>query len=190
MSIIPLELVAPLFNPATFAERGAVDDLLRKLRSDYPLSQAEVPGFDRHWIVTRYKDIQHISRQNDLFHNADRSATLAPLIGEQLVREFTGGDYNLFRSLVQLDGKEHRAHRNVLRATLSPPAIAEMETRLRASAREEVDKLTGTGRDHRFRRGDRHPLPPARGHGHHRRAPRGPRGYAGADPVAVLLGRP
>ena len=61
MSTIPLEKVAPLFNPATFAVRGAVDELLRVLRAEYPLSQAEVPGFDRHWVVTRYADIQFIS---------------------------------------------------------------------------------------------------------------------------------
>ena len=134
MDLIPVELVAPLFNPATFAQRGAVDDLLKRLRSDYPLSQAEVPGYDRHWIVTRYADIQFISRNNDLFHNADRSATVTPAVGEKLVQQFTDGDYNLFRSLVQLDGEEHRSHRLVLRESLSPSSIAEMEARVRRRA--------------------------------------------------------
>jgi cytochrome P450 len=114
MGQIPPELVAPLFNPATFAIRGAVDELLTRLRCEYPLAQAEVPGYDKHWIVTRHSDIQSISRQNDLFHNADRSATLAPVAGEELVNRVTDGDYNLFRSLVQLDGSEHKSHRKVL----------------------------------------------------------------------------
>ena len=72
MKTIPTELVAPIFNPATFAVRGAVDNILKKLRTDYPLAQAQVPGYDPHWIVTRHADIQAVSRQNDLFHNADR----------------------------------------------------------------------------------------------------------------------
>ena len=97
MKTIPVELVAPLFNPATFSVRGAIDELLMRLRDEYPLAKANVPGYAPHWIVTRYRDIQAISRQNDLFHNADRSATLAPVAGEALVKEFTGGDYNLFR---------------------------------------------------------------------------------------------
>jgi cytochrome P450 len=141
MQTIPAPLVAPLFNPATFAIPGAVDTLLKRLRDDYPLSQAEVPGYDRHWIVTRHADIQFVSRQNELFHNADRSATVAPIAGEELVRHFTDGDYNLFRSLVQLDGEEHKAHRKVLMLPLAPRSVADMETRMRASVKEEVDKL-------------------------------------------------
>ena len=145
MQTIPVPLVAPLFNPATFAIPGAVDELLKRLRNDYPLSQADVPGYDKHWIVTRHADIQFISRQNDLFHNADRSATLAPLAGEELVRQFTDGDYNLFRSLVQLDGQEHKDHRKVLMLQLSPPSVAEMEARMRLSVKEEIDKLARGG---------------------------------------------
>ena len=83
MQLIPTELIAPLFNPASFAERGQIDELLKTLRRDYPLARAEVPGYDPHWIVTRHADIQTVSRQNDLFHNADRSATLIPQLGEQ-----------------------------------------------------------------------------------------------------------
>ena len=78
MKIIPSELIAPLFNPATFAERGLVDELLRTVRRDYPLARAEVPGYDPYWIVSRHAHIQEVSRQNDLFHNADRSATVIP----------------------------------------------------------------------------------------------------------------
>jgi cytochrome P450 len=145
MERIPVELVAPLFNPATFAIRGAVDELLLRLRADYPLSQAEVPGYDRHWIVTRYADIQFVSRQNDLFHNADRSATLTPIAGEELVQQFTNGDYNLFRSLVQLDGAEHKAHRQVLRERLSPVSVGDFETGMHNWVRQEIDKLVRAG---------------------------------------------
>ena len=108
MEVIPTALVAPLFNPATFAVRGAVDSLLTEIRRDYPLAQAEVPGFDPHWIVSRHADIQEVSRQNELFHNADRSATLIPQMGEVLVQQFTGGEAALeteIEELVQSLGK-------------------------------------------------------------------------------------
>ena len=62
--LIPTELVAPIFNPATFGNRGAVQDILRRLRRDYPLAKAEVPGYDPHWIVTKYDDIREITRQD------------------------------------------------------------------------------------------------------------------------------
>jgi len=141
MPTIPTDLIAPLYNPATFAVRGAVDTLLTTVRHEYPLARAEVPGYEPHWIVTRHADIQTVSRQNDLFHNADRSATLIPAQGEQLVQAFTGGDYNLFRSLVQLDGDEHKAYRRVLFQALSASSVAGMTASMRRTARAQVAKL-------------------------------------------------
>ncbi len=141
MATIPTELIGPLFNPATFAVRGAVDDLLAELRRDYPLAQAEVPGYDPHWIVCRHADIQEVSRQNELFHNADRSATVIPQAGESLVQAFTGGDFNLFRSLVQLDGDDHKQHRRVLFQALGSQSVARLADRIRATAREQIETL-------------------------------------------------
>jgi cytochrome P450 len=141
MPLIPTALIAPLFNPATFAERGAVDALLNEVRRDYPLAQAEVPGYDPHWIVSRHADIQEVARQNDLFHNADRSATVIPQAGEALVCEFTDGDYNLFRSLVQLDGAEHKAHRRVLFQALASQSVTRMAEAIRVSARTQLATL-------------------------------------------------
>ena len=145
MQTIPTELIAPLYNPATFAVRGAVDALLTTVRHEYPLARAEVPGYEPHWIVTRHADIQAVSRQNDLFHNADRSATLIPEQGEQLVQAFTGGDYNLFRSLVQLDGEDHKAHRRVLFQALSASSVENMTASMRRTARAQVTKLRDAG---------------------------------------------
>jgi cytochrome P450 len=141
VSTIPTDLIAPLFNPSTFAVRGAVDELLEAVRRDYPLARAEVPGYDPHWIVARHADIQTVSRQNDLFHNADRSATLIPQLGEELVKEFTGGDYNLFRSLVQLDGADHKAHRKVLFQALGTHSVDRLAERMRATARTQLTSL-------------------------------------------------
>ena len=145
MNLIPTSLVAPLFNPATFAVRGAVDELLTTIRRDYPLARAEVPGFDAHWIVSRHADIQEVSRQNELFHNADRSATLIPQMGEVLVQQFTGGDHNLFRSLVQLDGAEHKAHRRVLFQALASHSVTQLAESMRTTARAQLATLREHG---------------------------------------------
>ncbi len=75
MAIIPTALIGPLFNPATFSAPAEIDRIMTEVRRDYPLAIAEVPGFDPHWIVSRHADIQEISRQNERFHNGDRSAT-------------------------------------------------------------------------------------------------------------------
>lgn len=80
---IPVELIAPAFNPATFGVRSAAHDLFTRLRRDYPLSIAEVPGYDPHWIVTKYNDIREITRQDEIFHGGDRSKTLISQAGRR-----------------------------------------------------------------------------------------------------------
>jgi cytochrome P450 len=145
MKTIPTPLIAPLFNPATFGVRGAIDDIMMEVRREYPLAVAEVPGFDPYWIVSRHADVAEISRQNELFHNADRSATLISKAGEELVQEFTGGGYNLFRSLVQLDGDEHAKHRMVAVKPLSPQGIAKLQAQVQRAAAEQVQRIREIG---------------------------------------------
>ena len=117
------------------------------MRRDHPLARAEVPGFDPHWIISRHADILEVSRQNDLFHNADRSATLISQAGENLVREFTGGSYNLFHSLVQLDPPPHPKYRQVTLKAFAPENVAALKARIRLIAEEQLARLRAQSSD-------------------------------------------
>ena len=57
MAVIPTELIAPAYNPATWAERGRIDEIFSRIRTQFPLAQAQVPGYDPYWIVSRHADI-------------------------------------------------------------------------------------------------------------------------------------
>ena len=48
---------------------------MRWLRQNEPFGVATIEGVDPFWVATRHEDILEISRQNDLFHNGDRSPT-------------------------------------------------------------------------------------------------------------------
>lgn len=142
---IPVDLVAPLFNPVTFGNPEQVHALLGTLRRDYPLEIAEVPGYDPHWIVTRHADLREITRQDSLFHGGDRSKTLISQAGEALVKQFTGGQSNIFRSLVQLDPPEHGAYRNVLAPSFMPDKVLPLKDNVRAVARTYVERMAALG---------------------------------------------
>jgi cytochrome P450 len=147
---IPAELVAPAFNPVTFGTRGAVHEVFTRLRRDYPLAVAEVPGFDPHWIVCKYNDIREITRQDEIFHGGDRSKTLISQAGEQLVKQYTGGQSNIFRSLVQLDPPEHGEYRAVLAGAFMPQEIAKLETKVRETAKAHVAHMLELGQTFDF----------------------------------------
>ena len=142
---IPTELIAPAFNPATFGRRGEIHELFRRLRRDYPLAVAEVPGFDPHWIVTRHADLREISRQDKLFLNSVRSKTLASRVAEQLMRDYTGGSPHIFRTLVHMDEPEHAAYRQVTQAEFMPQSVDKLENQIRATARRHVERMAGLG---------------------------------------------
>ena len=138
---VPADLVAPVFNPASFGQRGLVHDIFTRLRRDYPLSQVEVPGYDPHWIVTKWDDLREITRQDTIFHGGDRSKTLISQAGEALVKQYTGGQSNIFRSLVQLDPPEHGAYRAVLSQTFMPEQVG----RLAGDVGDTTPEVVGGG---------------------------------------------
>ena len=72
---LPADIAATLVDPAAYADHR-LHDAYRWLRANNPLGIARVEGFDPFWVVTKHAHIQTISRQNDLFHNADRPTTL------------------------------------------------------------------------------------------------------------------
>lgn len=144
---IPTELIAPAFNPATFGigRRDVIDKLFTRLRKDYPLGLAEVPGYDPHWIVTKYDDLREVTGHDHIFHSADRSKTLASQIAEKLMREYSGGLPTIFKTLVHMDDPEHADHRAVTQARFYPQKIAKLEPWVRETARRYVDNFLAKG---------------------------------------------
>ena len=144
--IIPTELVEPIFYPHTFGDRAKVSAIFDRLRPDYPLAVAEVPGFDPHWIVTKYKDLREITRQDAIFHNADRSKTVASKFAEQMMRDYSGGKPHIFETLVHMDEPKHMEYRSVTADAFMPQNGAKVEALVREKAKKWVDKLAVMGR--------------------------------------------
>ena len=57
------------------------------------------------------------------------------------MHDFTGGEHNIFLSLVQLDGDDHKAHRKVLFQALGSNAISSMSKRIEKSAATQLQIL-------------------------------------------------
>jgi len=143
--IIPLDLIAPIYNPETFVHPEKVDLIFERLRHEHPLAVAEVPGYDPHWIVTRHEDVREITSQDSLFHSGDRSKMLVSQAGEQLIKQFTGGSSNIFRMLVHMDPPEHGKFRAVTQDMFKPQSIATLQEQVRKTARHYVDELAARG---------------------------------------------
>jgi cytochrome P450 len=140
---LPADIVATLIDPRAYADRR-IHDAYRWLRANNPLGIARPEQFEPFWVVTKHAHIQSISRQNELFHNADRPTTLTTRAFEARTRSITGGP-NLVRSLVQMDAPDHPKYRALTQNWFTPGNLREFEDRVRTIARGAVEKMVAHG---------------------------------------------
>ena len=140
---LPPGIVATLVDPAAYADHR-IHDAYRWLRDNNPLGVARPEKFDPFWVVTRHAHLQTVSRQNDLFHNADRPTTLTQRTIEERIRKITGGP-NLVRSLVQMDAPDHPKYRALTQGWFMPANLGKFEPRIRKIARGTVDRRVARG---------------------------------------------
>jgi cytochrome P450 len=140
---IPADIAATLVDPVAYAD-DRIHDSYRWLRANNPLGIAQPEKFDPFWVVTKHAHIQAISRQNDLFHNADRPTTLTNRALEERVRKITGSP-NLVRSLVQMDAPDHPKYRALTQGWFMPTNLGKVEGRVREIARATVRRMLDRG---------------------------------------------
>ncbi|MEH2671441.1 cytochrome P450 [Bradyrhizobium elkanii] len=139
----PADIAATLVDPVAYAD-DRIHDSYRWLRANNPLGIARPEKFDPFWVVTKHAHIQAISRQNELFHNADRPTTLTTQALEERVRKITGGP-NLVRSLVQMDAPDHPKYRALTQGWFMPTNLGKFEARVREIARATVQRMLARG---------------------------------------------
>jgi len=149
---IPEHIAHEIVDPKAYADGKRVDDAFTWLRANAPLDVATVEGFDPFWVVTRHADILTIEKQNDLFHNEDRSATLTTIEADKRVRAMMGGKPNILRSLVQMDNPDHMQYRRLTQAWFMPQNLRKLEDRVREIARGFIDQMAEKGTECDFAR--------------------------------------
>ncbi len=138
---ISQDLADIIVDPKAYSALDPVDEAFKQIRRDAPLAQAQPTNYDPFWVVSKHADILDIERRTDVFHNGDRSTLLMDRDAHAAVRLFSGGEPNLIRSLVSVDGPEHKALRAISFPSFTPPSVRKLEDKIRGIAREFVDRL-------------------------------------------------
>ena len=141
---IPKTVADVLALPAAYAD-GRIHEAYRWLRANEPLGVADIEGVDPFWVVTRHEDILEISRQNDLFHNGDRSPTIVSQAADKQVREMMGGSPHLLRTLIHMDAPDHPKYRALTQGWFMPQNLRRLEDQIRVIAKAAVEKMAAAG---------------------------------------------
>lgn len=138
---IPSDLAHTIVDSKAYAAGDPVDDAFRTIRAEMPLAVAEPEGVEPFWVVSRHADIMTVEKQPEIFHNGDKSTFMTLKESDGMVRFITGGEPNLIRSLVSVDGQEHKDLRAVVFPSVTPKAIRGLEDDIRAIAKSFVAEM-------------------------------------------------
>lgn len=140
-----------VLDPKNYADWDGLLDRFDTLRTETPVVRVINDELhDPFWLVTNYDDVMRISKDNALFLNSPRSATMSDHNGLNMVKSITGGSPNLVNSLVALDAPTHPKYRRLTQDWFMPKNLKGMEDEIKALAKTTVDRLVEAGTEADF----------------------------------------
>lgn len=132
-------------DSATYVDEARYHALFAQLRKEEPVCWVEPDGYRPFWLITKHADIRDIELQAARFINVPRSFLLTVGEEEALRQAQQSGMTAMGRSIVQLDGAEHRSLRRITQLWFSPANIGKLQEQIRQIARESVDIMLARG---------------------------------------------
>ena len=146
-----------LSDPDTFQDPRVAHEIFTRLRAEEPVAWCPEPwGGPGFWSITRYEDIQEISKLPRVFSSDGRHGGIT-LPSPEMIRNrqrargiedenpeelsvFEGG-----RSMITMDPPEHSQHRRMVAPGLTPNTLENLTPRIRERARVILDAIADRG---------------------------------------------
>lgn len=136
-----LDLDGPDLKDPDLYMRNEHQEVFKQLRAHEPVywnPEADAAGF---WAITRYDDIEAISKNPKLFSSAKENG------GHRIFNENEIDENQTDASMISLDPPEHAAYRRMVTPGFVPKRISGMEERIRARVTRLLDGLAERGKD-------------------------------------------
>jgi len=128
-------------DPKAYADPEGWHAVAARLRREDPVARVEVDGFDPFWAVTRHADVIEIERQAERFPNTPESVLMP-----SAMKPSRGGPPVPVKTLINMDGEQHRAYRNLTNEWFKPGALKKtLQPRIEQLARKYVDRMAELG---------------------------------------------
>lgn len=127
-----------------FADEKRWREVFARVRAEDPVHLTKVKTHAPLWAITKHADVMEVERQNDKFLNAPMTFMISMEEYAQRMEDTKGVGTHV-RTLVHLDGTEHRAMRGLTQAWFMPQNIKRLEAMVRQRAKELVDLMIERG---------------------------------------------
>jgi len=147
-----------LVSNVVFGDEKKIHGLLADLRKNDPVHWTAPDGFRPFWALTKHADILEIEKLNDQFHNEPRSVLASQQAEHDMAAMWGGPDpktgrVSPFRTLIDMDGADHRAYRGLAQSWFMPPNLRKnLEARTHELAKRYVDRMMEIGPECDFAR--------------------------------------
>lgn len=121
-------------DASAYADPVAWHAAAQRIREESPILRVAQPKFPEFWAITRHADVMEIERNPDIFTNAP-----VPVLGAGVDANVAGE--SPVKTLIQMDGDEHKAHRGIVNDWFKPGNVKAMQARVDELARESVDRM-------------------------------------------------
>jgi cytochrome P450 len=139
MTTVATENLGSIFaDPAAYADPASWHAAAARIRAEEPILRVAVPDFPAFWAITKHADVMEIERLPEQFTNAP-IPTLVPS------DRIAGIAETPVQTLIQMDGDQHKAHRNIVNDWFKPGNVKQMQDRIDELARRSVDRMAELG---------------------------------------------
>ena len=107
------------FDPSCWADMDLWHEAVAEIRKSTPVLYVDDPMYGPFWALTRHADVFAVSRDNTTWNNTLRSV----LMPEADYKATVDTGLPLPKTLVHMDGTEHRDHRQVTNDWFKPAAV-------------------------------------------------------------------
>ena len=127
--------------PHLWADMDAWHERVAEIRRTEPMLRVEQDGYAPFTVLTRHADVFEVSRHNALWANTSFS-----VLGPDLdMAQILASGMPIPASLVQLDGDDHRVHRQVTNDWFKPAVVGKRQARIDELADHFVAKMRDLG---------------------------------------------
>src|SRR5687768_4549554 len=123
-------------TPSAFADDARFHEACALLRREDPIHLVEHADYPPFHVLTKHADVLDV----ELHPAAWTNAPLPVLATKEAVALQEAQGTQLLRTLIHLDGEEHKAYRNITVDWFTPKALVGLEPRLAQLAKDSVDR--------------------------------------------------
>ena len=126
-------------DPAAYTDLERWHAIAAQLRAEGPLHRVELPDRDPFWAVVGLPEIMEIEKNSDVFTNAPD-----PVMNPKgrMTEEREDSPVN---TLIQMDGEEHKAHRQLVNEWFKPGEVKKLSDQVALQAKRSIDEMEARG---------------------------------------------